>query len=329
MGSPRLYYHPSRWAVIDDQAKFLRDLESRLPDRQLYRTFYDPLNALKSVNSTNSEGLSFPNELINHYKNATGSSIYTVKTEQIDEQILYPKRLSRFSVVVSDYLMPTLNGLELFKQLEDPHIKKVLLTGAADEKLAVEAFNSGLIDRFILKSHPSAIEQTWEYANKLQKEYFHSVQNVILHSISKSSAFLTDPEAAVLIDSLVASEKYVEYYFVSSPPGYLAFRGDGSCDQILIFDNRDIDLTIEYAKKHGAPNEIIQQLESKRVLGFFFEKAEHFRKDEYDWSTYLVKAKPVARDSEFFYAQYQSPPLDADYEPEMAFFSQLYQEISI
>lgn len=55
------------------------------------------------------------------------------------------------SVLVIDYDMPGMTGIELCKKIKNHPVKKVLITGQADHKIAVDAFNQGLIDRFILK----------------------------------------------------------------------------------------------------------------------------------------------------------------------------------
>lgn len=58
-----------------------------------------------------------------------------------------------FAVVVSDYAMPGMNGVELCAELAEhwPHSARILLTGCADLGLALEALDRGAIFRFLTK----------------------------------------------------------------------------------------------------------------------------------------------------------------------------------
>ncbi len=62
-----------------------------------------------------------------------------------------------FAVVVSDMQMPEMTGLELLSRLQklDDHTVRIMLTGNADQKTAVDAVNEGNIFRFLSKPCPS------------------------------------------------------------------------------------------------------------------------------------------------------------------------------
>jgi CheY-like chemotaxis protein len=64
-----------------------------------------------------------------------------------------------FAVVVSDYRMPDMNGVEFLSQAAVlwPNCVRVLLTGEADTRAAGAAVNQGQIFRFLLKPCPSVI----------------------------------------------------------------------------------------------------------------------------------------------------------------------------
>lgn len=61
-----------------------------------------------------------------------------------------------FAVVVTDYTMPRMNGVEFLRRVRElaPETVRVLLTGSADVNAAVRAVNEGNIFRFLLKPCP-------------------------------------------------------------------------------------------------------------------------------------------------------------------------------
>ena len=65
-------------------------------------------------------------------------------------KMLLPERPD---VILSDYLMPEMTGLEFFKKccLAFPHAGRVLLTGQAELQTVIQAINDGEIFRFLLK----------------------------------------------------------------------------------------------------------------------------------------------------------------------------------
>jgi response regulator RpfG family c-di-GMP phosphodiesterase len=67
-----------------------------------------------------------------------------------------------FCVIVSDMQMPGMNGVEFFERVRTvaPDTSRIMLTGNADQRTAVEAVNSGRIFRFLNK--PCSIENLGE-----------------------------------------------------------------------------------------------------------------------------------------------------------------------
>ena len=62
-------------------------------------------------------------------------------------------RTNPVDVVISDYEMPGMDGLELLQRvrLHDPRVLRVLLTGRADLQVAMRALNEGAVNRMLLK----------------------------------------------------------------------------------------------------------------------------------------------------------------------------------
>jgi len=69
------------------------------------------------------------------------------------------KRDGPFSVVVSDMRMPDMLGTEVLKRLQtlSPDTTRMMLTGNADQKTAMEAVNEGNVFRFFTKPCPTDV----------------------------------------------------------------------------------------------------------------------------------------------------------------------------
>lgn len=67
------------------------------------------------------------------------------------------KGIDNLALVISDYHMPGMNGIDFLTQVQslNPNVTRMILTGAGDLEMAVEAVNRGNIFRFMLKPCPT------------------------------------------------------------------------------------------------------------------------------------------------------------------------------
>ncbi len=63
-----------------------------------------------------------------------------------------------FAVVISDFQMPFMNGIQLFSRIVtiDKFAQRIMLTGHADLQMAIDAVNHGKITAFLTKPTPAA-----------------------------------------------------------------------------------------------------------------------------------------------------------------------------
>lgn len=75
------------------------------------------------------------------------------------EGLIALKEKGPFAAVISDMRMPEMDGIEFLKQVEqfNPDIVRIMLTGNADQKTAMDAVNDGHIFRFLTKPCPPEI----------------------------------------------------------------------------------------------------------------------------------------------------------------------------
>jgi len=78
---------------------------------------------------------------------------YVVVTASSGQAALELLRREVFHLMISDYMMPGMNGAELLKQVKaiKPEIIRIMLTGHADTGAVMGAINEGAVYKFILK----------------------------------------------------------------------------------------------------------------------------------------------------------------------------------
>lgn len=99
-----------------------------------------------------------------------------------------------FAVVVSDMMMPEMDGIQFLSKVKDiiPSSVRIMLTGCSDQSTAIEAVNEGAIFRFINK--PCDTEKLLQSLSDGVKQYrlITAERELLDKTLSGSIALLTD-----------------------------------------------------------------------------------------------------------------------------------------
>jgi CheY-like chemotaxis protein len=109
--------------------------------------------------------------------------VIDVSLDMIHREVHNEHRFEQVSVVVVDYDMPEIDGLEFCRNLKNKAIKKILLTGKADEQTAVRAFNEKTIDRFIRKQDDDVMARLNRAIAELQREHFDQIEHMLADAL--------------------------------------------------------------------------------------------------------------------------------------------------
>ncbi len=284
------------------------------------RAFTDPQAALEFLN----QPIALPplaERCFSRENSTDADAVIHIDLSLIEQEVNHPDRFRRISVLVADYAMPSMNGLELCAAARDPHLRKAMLTGVADEKLAVEAFNEGIIHRFIPKHGTSATAIAREYIAELQGEYFEQYTALLKSSLAVGEpGFLTDPDVAGWVEELMRTERLVEYYLVDDPPGLILLRSDGAMFRAMILNAADFSHQLEIARRHGAPDQVVQGLAERRhaLLLVGDSPADYYGSESYPWEENVCTVSPVGDDGKWFVGVVRDAPVDIDFDPKVS-----------
>lgn len=289
-------FHPTTVVMVDDNEAFLQSLTLELPSTLAFRGFTHPEEALAFLNKPTS----LPPLVDRCFSidRQDDHALIRLDLGLIEQEIKYLERFQRVSVVLIDYAMPFVDGLEFCERLRDPYTRRAMLTGVADEKLAVEAFNAGLIHRYMPKQKATAVEAVIAFIAELERDYFNqSLARLKTALAIDPPGFLVDPEVAVRMQRLVHEEQVTEYYLVTDPPGFLLLRSNGSGLRLVLLDETAHRQQIELVRRYDAPAEIRRGIESGELVGLFSGESpgDYFGEEVYPWAEKVVPATRLGR----------------------------------
>lgn len=265
-----VYAHPTLTVLVDDSDSFLRSLSFQLDPMLANKTFHDTTEALHWLRA------SAPDSAVPLHVNFDMQNLpadqcsVTLELERIYRIAEQRQRFATPSVLVVDYSMPQMNGLEFCAAVAHLPCKKILFTGAADEKVAVSAFNRGLIDRYIKKSDDHALDILEMEIATMQDCYFDNRSDILREMVALHDyRFLTDPALAEVVRELKRGMGFVEHYIFPNPTGIVFLDQHGKATLMVIETEQSMQSQYEIARDSEAPRALLQALLERRLLTFF------------------------------------------------------------
>ena len=291
----RPFYFPTTVAIVDDCPDFLANLSLNLDPMLAFRVFDSPTQTLVALNGEHACAPG-PERYFSLYQHREEHSfdhhVIDLNMARIHGEVFNDRRFERYSVVVVDYDMPEIDGLEFCRRIEHLPVRKVLLTGKADEKVAVKAFNAEIIDRFVLKQDPNATTLLQETIREMKEEYFRHIERMMEDALNIGPLhFLRDPFFAELFRKVCAELKIVEFYLCSSPDGILLLDGDGAVTLLLICSDEAMRMHYEVAFDNAAPAKLLDELIEGNVVPYFWRSRGLYSRQYFDWRNYVHPAQ--------------------------------------
>lgn len=307
-----VYQHQTLTVLVDDSQSFLDSIVFRLQSQLETKVFHNPATAIQWIRQTydRSAGGELPIHV--DYDEQTLSferRTVAVDIDQIYRRVLDSERFVFPSVLVIDYAMPQMDGLAFCQAIEDLPCKKILFTGQADEKIAIDAFNRGLIDRYIKKNDVDALEHLEKEITDLRKMYFTDLSRTLKDLLVRHSyAFLSDPVIGDLVQQLCNRYGFVEYYLFPNPTGILFFDVNGKPTLMVIETAAGLHSQFEAAQDNGAPFELLAALRELRLVPFFFDSGGMYAETiAQEWMSYCLPAQVSFANQNYYWALFDLP----------------------
>ena len=305
------FHFPTTVAFVDDNQQFLSNLSLQLDSRLAYRLYHSPFSALVALNGSD-QAPPVVERFFSLYRYRGDQSqsrhVIDVSLDMIHREVHNEHRFEQVSVVVVDYDMPEIDGLEFCRSLKNKSIKKILLTGKADEQTAVRAFNEKTIDRFIRKQDDDVMAQLKHAIDELQRDHFEQVEHMLTDALSVGShKFLRDPGFAERFDQICAGMGIVEHYLCCAPDGILMLDMGGAAYLLIVQNEEMMRGHYEIAYDQNAPEELLAQLRGGRSLPYFWKTAGNYSPAYEDWQPCLHPATEFKGRDWYLYAVVKNP----------------------
>lgn len=256
-----LYKRPGIISFLDDDAEFLELLGEVMPPDWSLRLFDEPNGLIDSMMADN---LVFADETWQHQsildktkggESAISQMLHYWRADGI-------KRYSTTRVFVVDYSMPALTGLEVLERLEQWPGARLMLTGQADEMLAVTAFNKGLIHQFVPKQTKDLARRLIDTIQSLMEMPLGDLGKIWLNNLTREQLSLVrDPAVSNWLFSLVKAQGWVEYVVIGAPFGILGLTAEGMVGWLQIEHHESSRSLDELADVVNALNLTAEQMQ--------------------------------------------------------------------
>ena len=270
MTSIPVCFYPMRKIILDDDHEFSQSILLKMYSNN-FTSYNSPNDALDYLINKYQPTL-VKSDLFNHNPSIADST--TQHNIKIDierfQKMLTLSCHPDISVLLVDYHMPEMQGIEFLKKIYHLPIKKALITGENDYKIAVDAFNTGMVDAYLRKDDPDFSNKLQNIVSELEWKYF----------IELSSFISNIPDFDFLINKHLISafkkfihEKNISSFCLAHIQGNFIMRDIRNKQMHVLVRNKiQLQELANIVAEDGASTETIKKLMNGTVIPFFGDK---------------------------------------------------------
>ena len=259
-----LFNRPGTIVFLDDDPDYLEMLALMLPRKWRARLFVQPRECIRQLQ----QELPFweadtwsQQQLVDQWR--AGRPLVPQILEYWARQT---ERFSLTRVFVVEYSMPEMDGLQALDALADWPGARVLLTGQADDQVAIDAFNAGLIQQFIPKQTADIEARLVDVLERLQGTPHPSHAQTWRATLRPEQAtLLRDPAVAGRLGAL-AARHWVEHVVIGDPFGVIGLDADGAASWMQLETGIGLPALAELAQLEGLGADVVADVRAGRKL---------------------------------------------------------------
>jgi len=251
--------------ILDDDASYLEMLAMVLPPRWHVRLFLRPHDCVEALSPDTAqweEDTWAQQEVVNRWR--SGHALIPLILDYWSRSS--ERRHALTKVCVFDFSMPGMDGLQALAALSGWPGSRVLLTGQADEQVAVRAFNRGLIDQFIPKQMPQVSRRLIETLDHLMRTANPSQVQIWRATLSPGQEALLRQSGVREDLQTFAAEHWAEYMVIGEPFGVLGLDRQGRASWLQLESLHGLVQLAELASSAGVAAPLVREIHTGRQL---------------------------------------------------------------
>lgn len=259
-----LFNRPGTLVFLDDDADYLEMLALVLPRKWHARLFLEPRECIRQLQKE----MPFweadawnQQQLVDHWR--AGRPLVP---QILEYWARHTERFSLTRVCVVDFSMPSMDGLQALGELGDWPGARVLLTGQADDQMAIDAFNAGLIQQFIPKQTADLGVRLVDVVERLQGTPHASHAQTWRATLKPEQvALLREPAVARELAAL-AARHWLEHVVIGDPFGVLGLDAAGSPSWLQLEGGAALPALAELAQMEHMDAAVVADIRAGRKL---------------------------------------------------------------
>jgi CheY-like chemotaxis protein len=301
---PLFYFSPTIcW--VDDNQLFLDAANSLFKEDYNCLTFVKPADAIQFLTSYQS-----PYSKINFTREFTESDMFDthnhlpvdINISEITQLANNASIRNEIAILVIDNNMPEINGIDICHNLKDSTYKKILLTGETGPIEVIDAFNHGIIDKFIAKDK-SVTEKLQKNISELSYQYFYDItKNLLSHLEASRPSPLSDQAFIEFFHAWCESNQIKEFYLINRHGSFLAKDANGASTYFIVMGeqakNEFLHLNDDALDKAG---DLLNQVSRGESIPFFGVGKESWEFSHDDWDKYFYPAKVIHGKEKYYW----------------------------
>lgn len=284
-----LFYYPTTIVWVDDDSFLLDTVTQIFSEHTPIKPFQSAIECLHFLNKHQS-----PLSKKYFLKSVTNDESYGVLTHSptdFDITTLAkladdPNRSLEISAMVIDFNMPEMDGFSLAKACNHLPIKKILLTGKADQNQAISGFNDNLIHRFIKKSDDDMENSVNKYLHELSIEHFQQITRPILSLLEAQHKLpVSDPTFVDFFNDYCKQKNICEYYLIDKQGSFLCINSQGTRTCLIVQSDYQLDQWL--ATYQSESSVATQAVQYRQKIPFFGIGKEAWQLDSQEWENHF------------------------------------------
>nr|WP_297350433.1 hypothetical protein [uncultured Caldimonas sp.] len=238
------YWYTAAVLLVDDDEGYLDALSTLLSTERKVYTCTSHREALALLERSKALSRNFMRRSTDQSTDPH-EHLVAIDASRVTSLAQEPRRYEEIALVIADYSMPEGDGLSLCRSMLEYPCRRILLTGAADERLAVDAFNEQLIHQFLRKA--DRLPEQVQHAVAVQMHaYFAELTRPLAEGLrQRLGAFEHVGPVASAVLELFAAANVTEYYLCTEPGGYLVRTAAGEWRFLLVQSGEERESTLE------------------------------------------------------------------------------------